>query len=135
MSLANNLRRVAGSSRARWALVKPAWEICVKSIPSQIRRCRGPVSLGDVVLHDRPEEWWTRNQEHTLQVRAWKPVASRRKLSDYIAREPGIQPGFVPRAVVLAATFSQEPISSGISLRQVEGYKLGWVFAIPEPLS
>ena len=60
ISLANGLRRVAlanGNNSPRWRIVLGAWLRCLDPIPDRIRRCRGPESLGDVVIHDTPENW------------------------------------------------------------------------------
>ena len=60
ISLANGLRRVAFAhpdGDHRWSLVRRAWFRALDSIPSDIRRCRGPSSLGDIVIHDDPERW------------------------------------------------------------------------------
>lgn len=60
ISLANGLRRVAsadGNSNSRWDVVRRAWLRALDAIPSDIRRCRGPVHLGDVVIHDDEARW------------------------------------------------------------------------------
>lgn len=60
ISLANGLRRVAfahNNGDLRWPIVRRAWFRALDHIPSPIRRCRGPVSLGDIVIHDEPEYW------------------------------------------------------------------------------
>jgi len=60
ISLANGLRRVAlahDNNVPRWNIVKRAWLRALDPIPSHIRRCRGPVSLGDVVIHDDERYW------------------------------------------------------------------------------
>lgn len=61
ISLANSLRRVAradGVPPNRWGLVNRTWLRVLDCIPSDIRRCRGPEHLGDLVIHDEPR-WWT----------------------------------------------------------------------------
>lgn len=60
ISLANGLRRVShGDSYppSRWGITRRAWFRALDPIPSQIRRCRGPSHLGDVVIHDDRERW------------------------------------------------------------------------------
>jgi hypothetical protein len=60
ISLANGLRRVAdanGSNVPRWNIVRRAWLCALDPIPGNIRRCRGPKTLGDIVIHDEPEFW------------------------------------------------------------------------------
>jgi hypothetical protein len=63
ISLANGLRRVSLApddptiAQARWEIVRKAWFLALEPIPSDIRRCRGPESLGDIVIHDNYETW------------------------------------------------------------------------------
>jgi hypothetical protein len=63
VSLANGLRRCAtvpgdpALSARRWALVRKAWFIAQDSLPKAIKECRGPVELGDIVVHDDPSTW------------------------------------------------------------------------------
>lgn len=60
ISLANGLRRMAfadSSCSHRWELLRTAWLRALDPIPSHIRRCRGPEALGDIVIHDEPEQW------------------------------------------------------------------------------
>jgi len=60
ISLANGIRRVAfanGEHGPRWTIVRRAWLRVLDAIPGDIRRCRGPVHLGDVVIHDNETEW------------------------------------------------------------------------------
>lgn len=86
ISLANGLRRVAlanGIDSPRWSIVRRAWLRALDPIPSRIRRCRGPESLGDVVIHDNPEFWSLRekpedkaNGLEIKYVHAYLPVPS-----------------------------------------------------------
>lgn len=60
ISLANGLRRVThvpGAPDSRWDLVRRAWLRVLDCIPNDIRRCRGPSHLGDIVIHDDVERW------------------------------------------------------------------------------
>lgn len=55
ITLANGLRRVAfgdSSTHHRWSYLRNAWFRALDNIPSNIRRCRGPVTLGDLCIHD-----------------------------------------------------------------------------------
>jgi hypothetical protein len=61
ISLANGLRRAASPDGVldppRWDLVRRAWLRTLDAIPSDIRRCRGPSHLGDIVIHDEESRW------------------------------------------------------------------------------
>lgn len=60
ISLANGLRRLAidhSDDDPRWSVVRRAWLRALDPIPSHIRRCRVPETLGDVVIHDKAEFW------------------------------------------------------------------------------
>ncbi len=86
IALANGLRRTCHVdddpelARERWPLVKRAWLRCLDAIPSAIRACRGPVHLGDQVIHDEPEFWTLRNHpksdasHEALFVRGYCPI-------------------------------------------------------------
>ncbi len=84
ISLANGLRRVALASPQhpqRWDVVRRAWMMCLDQIPSAIRRCRGPEYLGDIVIHDRRENWGfvasVPDHDPTWEVRwikTWQPI-------------------------------------------------------------
>ncbi len=60
IAMANGLRRVAstdGVPPSRWDIVRRAWLRVLQLIPSDIARLRGPVSLGDIVIHDDEQHW------------------------------------------------------------------------------
>jgi hypothetical protein len=63
ISLANGIRRISishsESGNTRSPLLR-AWFKCLDLLPRAIRVCRGPVALGDVVIHDDPERWCVR---------------------------------------------------------------------------
>jgi hypothetical protein len=85
ISLANGLRRTAlmhlGATH-RWEFVRRAWMRTLDNIPSTIRRCRGPVHLGDVVIHDEPDRWGRVPRDPSQAtwsddlVRAYLPIPS-----------------------------------------------------------
>lgn len=108
ISLANNLRRVCDGDQRRWALIMPVWKAVVQQLPAPLRMCRGPVHLGDQVVHDRVDTWVSADT-----VMAWVPVVARRELSYY--RD-------TPRAIILSMTL-QRDLPHGVPLRKVEGYR------------
>jgi hypothetical protein len=60
---------------------RDAWFRCLDAIPRQIRICRGPAELGDLVIHDDENHWQKRNPATTRNsiryLRVWRPVANR----------------------------------------------------------
>lgn len=83
IALANGIRRFGrrlddlggnGSHRV-------AWFRCIDALPRQISICRGPESLGDLVIHDEEEFWRSRNpirvRNSIRYLRVWRPVSNR----------------------------------------------------------
>ncbi|UUW21379.1 MAG: RNA replicase beta chain [Sanya fiers-like virus 40] len=134
ISLANGLRRCAsapGAPPSRWDLVRSAWRRCVRFIPSEIRRCRGPEHLGDVVLHDTPDTWsvWQRDTAprpfhrcggvgwDVVWVRAYTPVQ-------------GVLPWHHWHPSVQLASCTLSLSSRGVTPRDyITGYRFSWVVA------
>lgn len=52
-------------------------------VPSNVRRCRGPEILGDLVIHDHEATWDTVTRNSIRYVRVWRPILKRVKLSKY----------------------------------------------------
>jgi hypothetical protein len=74
ISLANGLRRVwCDESHTFDPRLLRAWHLCLGFIPSDIRACRGPSYLGDIVIHDSPDRWQTRSKDSIRYFRAWLP--------------------------------------------------------------
>lgn len=83
IALANGIRRF----RQRYDLTDPdcpirtihIWRIVLDTIPKNIRACRGPEELGDLVIHDHETVWLRgaiiRNSVRYLRV--WRPIANR----------------------------------------------------------
>lgn len=72
ISLCNGLRRVCQDSfhtSLRWLLVSKSWLRALDPIPSSIRRCIGPSSLGDTVIHDDPSRWQQASPPRSISER------------------------------------------------------------------
>jgi hypothetical protein len=114
ISLANGLRRVAlADDRClhRWDIVRTAWLRCLDPIPSHIRRCRGPESLGDVVIHDAEEFW------------AWADPPNTRHQVSFVERDAGPSQDGLPRQ----RTYTLNDGSK-------DGWEQGWIHAyVPVP--
>lgn len=96
-----------------------AWFAVLDSIPSTVRRCRGPKDLGDTVIHERDESrWWTRWQYSIRYVRAF--VAEKPKAVSWNH--------FSPDVVLACATYGTGDGRWGVTPRDPPlSYKVGWV--------
>ncbi|UUW21306.1 MAG: RNA replicase beta chain [Sanya fiers-like virus 17] len=78
ISFANGVRRVAsqyGSHPNRFSRVLRAWHRILDAIPHDIRVCRGPEALGDLVIHDSEERWIKRWRSSGIRyVRCYRPA-------------------------------------------------------------
>lgn len=118
ISLANGLRRLASteySSSLDGMPVQRAWFRVLDNIPSDIRRCRGPVQLGDLLIHDEPEKWSFKRRNQIKYFQVWKPVVRPKKLKNW---DPAVQ---------LASALYGVPSTGPILRGSVSGYRLGRV--------
>lgn len=118
ISLANGIRRMGSQNPSRdfrWSVFWRAWLRCLDAIPSDIRRCRGPEDLGDLVIHDHPEYWWRRRtRDQRTFLRTWAPVIP--KLAFHHWKPP---------IVLAAALYGLD--QDGVSTRgDISGYRLRW---------
>ena len=84
ISLANGLRRVAFANNydgLRWRVVLRAWLRALDPLDSDVSRCRGPETLGDVVIHDEPRFWGVGQTE---AIQDWDPSWSQQFVPAYL---------------------------------------------------
>lgn len=135
IAMANGLHRVGHSDpldNARFYSVRRSWFRILDSIPSAIRRLRGPKDLGDIVIHDEREYWQTRTRSCIRYVRCYRPARFKRVGWEH----------FKPDVVLASALYgvgsdsetghykgTRERIMPGgvIPRDGVVGYKVGWV--------
>ena len=128
IAFANGLRRVANSHvdgfSGRPDFLRP-WLRVLDAIPSDIRRCRGPEELGDIVIHDEEAKWVTRTRSCIRRLQVYRPLHRGRT-----NRQGGSVVGwneFWPE-VQLASRLLAVGDDSGVKPRGViDGYKIGWV--------
>lgn len=72
IALANSLRRRLLDVPSRWDRLRPVWHELINQIPSGIRKCRGPESMGDLVIHDT-EEFWGKDK---YRIWIYEPIAT-----------------------------------------------------------
>jgi hypothetical protein len=112
--LANTLKRVD----ADLLYVKKAHQRCLRQLPRHVRQCKGPASLGDLVIHDdNRANWQTRwdRSTHRGKIRVWRPIHRSIPLRKWSER------------VQLAALLLGIPSSGPIPRYRISGYKLSWV--------
>jgi hypothetical protein len=127
IAMANGFRQLASPSRShanRSRLTRRAWFCILDALPSDIRRCRGPKDLGDLVIHDEEDRWQFRWRHSIRYLRCYRPARFTRIGWEH----------FRPEVVLATALYGigderggKHPVK-GIDPRDnVIGYKLGWV--------
>lgn len=53
-----------------------SWLLLTDYLPKYVRDCRGPATLGDIVLHDEPSRWRVRFEHGVAYFRAYRPKIS-----------------------------------------------------------
>lgn len=136
IAMANGLRRMGSKDLYpddTYDFVRRAWFGVLDAIPYDIRCCRGPSGLGDIVIHDSPDRWITRWRNGIRYVRSYRP-AHHKKFS-WNNWRPGV--------ILACATYGQSDGSQPIKGRGAElvqfdsggviprdavlGHKVAWV--------
>lgn len=131
--LANGIRRVGrnfGPNHLFFARLRRSWFKCLDLIPSHLRRCRGPVELGDLVIHDEERQWITRWRSSIRYIRVVRPHRFR-KVS-FARFCPDVQFAGALYGVSLSGrprkNWPDGFDNRGLVLRGPPlGYKVGWV--------
>ena len=101
-----------------------AWLSCQDNLPTAIRQCRGPQTLGDLVLHDEPSRHSCKLRRGYRWYRCYRPV-----LTDGVGWDRFC--GNTQLAVALYGTRLAKvgrKRTLGMAFRNgVMGYKVGWV--------
>jgi hypothetical protein len=136
IAMANGLRRMGLKDLypdEAYDFVRRAWFSVLDAIPYDIRRCRGPSGLGDIVIHDSPDRWTTRWRDSIRYVRAYRPANHKKVKWEQ----------FRPSVILACATYGQgdgQPSRKGrpaaaiqfdsggvIPRDAVLGHKVAWV--------
>lgn len=120
ITLMNGLRR--SFSGYRWFMAARAWRTLLSGLPSDIRKCRGPSDLGDIVIHDIRDFWQTRQKNSIRYVKAYTPV---RHLPVRLS-------GFSDPVILALSTYEPSPrfLEDNARIAQrdiVGGYHTKWV--------
>lgn len=117
ISLANGLRHIGVGDNSVWIRpwIKRTWFRAMDPIPTNVRRCRGPKELGDLVIHDVESLWQMITRSSIRYLRVWRPVVRPIPLYHW---KPGIQ---------LASALYGVPSTGPIPRDSVSGYRFGRV--------
>lgn len=118
ISLANGLRRTGLNCPVRSVLVRRAWFRAQDFIPGHLRKCRGPASLGDLVIHDELHRGRVKVVRSVRWFWAVKPIIQKIPLSKW-------DPWTEFAAVLYSGRGDVTPRRGGRDV--VLGYRLGWV--------
>lgn len=130
ISLANGLRRSSAqyySSSVCDVPFRGAWFRALDAIPSNIRRLRGPVSLGDAVIHDDVSHWTLKWEHGHAFVRGYVAIGKSVPLERW---NPGAQ-----LASALYGVPSTGPIPRKAGKDLVSGHRERWVEVQMPPLN
>ncbi len=121
ITIANGIRRMAVHEDefdgGRPELRKP-WFVALDSLPTPIRRLRGPKTLGDLVIHDDKSRWQTRQRGTANFIRVYKPAKFSRIAWAHWQGE----------VQLAAALYGEGDGNLGVTPRDaVLGYRIGWV--------
>lgn len=139
IALANGLRRVARrdahdvlTTYHRWNIVRRAWFRCLDALPSRIRRCRGPSHLGDVVIHDDPENWErVNNKKDLLKISLYDDSWETSQFIYAYLPVPSVLPWnhWLPTVQLASCTLGLP--STGVTPRDdISGYRIGVVSSL-----
>ena len=99
-------------------LSRGVWFALADCLPSQVRRCRGPQGLGDIVIHDVQSEWNTRWRSGIRYLQAYRPHRHRKVSFEC----------FEPEVILACATYGTGNRQGGVIPRDsVLSHKVGWV--------
>jgi hypothetical protein len=126
VALANGLRRMAMQfPQTLWPRIMRVWFRILDRIPNQIRSCRGPQELGDIVIHDDQERWSTRWRSSIRYLRCYRPATYSYVRWEGFAYE--VQYAAALYGVILAGPLASKGHGSYLIPRDgVRGYKVGW---------
>lgn len=131
ITLANGIRRISRQFDEMCCPIpglRRSWFECLDQLPVHLRSCRGPESLGDIVIHDDEERWTARWRSSIRYIRVYRPC--RPEGYTFSRFDPDVQ--FA--AALYGVTFKDAPLRwpAGVDHRKVDirgsisGYKVGW---------
>lgn len=132
ISMANGLRASCKGHPDRLARLRRAWFGVLDALPADIRGCRGPSDLGDLVVHDEEIRWQFRQRSNGIRYfRVYRPSSWKRVKWAHFHPEVvlatavyGIPSGGESRSIGARPPWRDAGV---IPRDAVEGFKIGWV--------
>lgn len=130
IALANGIRRMAfadPSTQHRWGKLRAAWLCILDALPSDLRRLRGPATLGDLTVNDDESTWcWAKPGTHVwgyapipvvIKWCHWRPLVQLASCTLGLGSE-----GVTPRDGVAGYRKKRIPLPSPDPRRLAYGY-------------
>lgn len=133
IALANGVRRVITSLQAAEEQsaadgVRRAWFAILDNLPHVVRRCRGPMELGDIVIHDDQVRWQTRHKSGIRYLRAYRPHRYRKVAFANFSSEVVLACATYGTGNLGTPHHGYVPVTEGLIPRDgVRSHKAGWV--------
>jgi len=102
ISVLNGLRASCSENEYRWLSIYPSWNFALKWLPTNVRRLRGPLALGDIVIHDEQRRWVSSWRDGIRRLKTYQP--SKFQFVDL--------KGFSPDVVLATAVYGM-PVGAG----------------------
>lgn len=112
ISVANALFRLGSSGFSRFASAR---YLCIGHIPSDVRKCKGPSRLGDLVIHCHPREWTLWYEASQCWFKAFVPLFRH------------VNPRRYDPLTQLAAALMGVPPEGPVPRGGTAGYRIKWV--------
>jgi len=106
-------------------LGRRAWFSVVDQLPARVRVCRGPQSLGDLVIHDSPLTWTVRYRRDVRYIRVLRP--HRTKVVWYSLFDPSVVAACAAMGLGTAGCDNKHLNGGVIPRNGLLGYKVGWI--------
>jgi len=131
IKLANGIKRLGhpnGSPSSLDPRYRVPWLRALDCVPTDIRRCRGPSELGDIVIHDDFEFWQTKQRSGIRYLQCYRPARFVRVGWEHWSGDTVLASALYGTGDGAVGPVGDRSAPLGITPRgAVLGYKRGWV--------